>query len=165
MENIAQKAAFLRSEYANLLRQIDPATERRWGKMNFQQMVEHMSDSVRIGNGRDPHQLQVPEESVAKMQAFVMSDKPFRENTPNRLLPEEPVAVRNATLEGSIDELQQEIDYLFEVFEGQPGKTIMNPFFGALDFNLWITLLYKHAWHHLRQFGVDARTPDVSTTT
>jgi hypothetical protein len=157
MDNIQQKALFLKEEYTRLLRQLDPSAERRWGKMNVQQMVEHMADSVRIANGNDPHELVSPEEHVPKMQAFLMSDKPFKENTPNRLLPDEPVAVRHEDIKASIDELQREIDQLFRVFE-EEGKTVMNPFFGSLNHDMWIQLLHKHAWHHLKQFGVEQET-------
>lgn len=155
MEQIEQKARFLKEEYTPLLRQADPAAERRWGKMNFHQMIEHMSDSVRIGNGKDPHQLVTPEAHVPKMQAFLMSDKPFKENTPNRLIPDEPVPVRHEDIKLSISELQREIDDLFEHFGEDREKTVMNPFFGALNRDMWIQLLHKHAWHHLRQFGIE----------
>jgi hypothetical protein len=129
MEHIAQKAKFLKEEYTPLLAQLDPGAERRWGKMNVQQMIEHMSDSVRVATGRDPHKLETPEEHVERMQAFLMSDKPFKENTPNKLLPDEPVTVRHSTVEASIQELQEDIDLLFSSFEAEPGKRVMNPFY------------------------------------
>lgn len=155
MNSIENKAKFLREEYTPLLKQLHPNAERRWGKMNVQQMIEHMADSVRIANGRDPHELVSPEEHVPKMQAFLASDKPFKENTPNRLLPDEPAAMRKKDVAASINELQEEIDYFFSVFENEPGKKVMNPFFGDLDFQMWVQLLHKHAWHHLKQFGIE----------
>ena len=154
MNNIDQKAHFLKEEYIPLLRTIKPDAERRWGKMNVQQMIEHMSDSVRIANGKDPHTLVTPEENVERMQAFLMSDKPFKENTPNRLLPDEPANHRNSAISEAIEELNTEIQDLFRVFEQDKQKTVMNPFFGALNFDMWVQLLHKHAWHHLNQFGV-----------
>ena len=154
MQNIEQKTRFLKEEYIPLLRSIKPDAERKWGKMNVQQMIEHMSDSVRIANGKDPHQLITPEENLERMQAFLMSDKPFKENTPNSLLPDEPATHRKESVAEAIEELNSEIEYLFKVFETDKQKTIMNPFFGALNFEMWVQLLHKHASHHLRQFGV-----------
>src|SRR5947209_3007255 len=98
-----QKVDFLRKYYTKMLREIDPATRQLWGKMNFQQMVEHMSDYVRIGSGRDPQKLVTAEEHVAKMQAFLASDKPFKENTPNILLPDTPPQVRHTTVDAAIN--------------------------------------------------------------
>jgi hypothetical protein len=123
--------------------------------MNVQQMIEHMAYSFRIANGRDPHRLVTAEEIVPKMQAFLMSDKPFKENTPNSLLSEMPATAKYHTIDDSLKELQDEIDHFFTVFDSSPGKTIMNPFFGALSFDMWVQLLHKHAWHHLKQFGVE----------
>jgi len=157
--NIETKAKFLREEYVPLLTGLDQNAERRWGKMNVQQMIEHMADSVRIANGRDPHQLLTPEEHVPRMQAFLMSDKPFKENTPNKLLSDEPAPPRHHTIQASLQELQEEINYFFEVFRDDSSKTQMNPFFGALNFDMWVQLLHKHAWHHLRQFGVEQQLP------
>lgn len=153
--NIETKAKFLREEYVPLLSSLNQDAERRWGKMNVQQMIEHMADSVRIANGRDPHDLVTPEEHVQKMQAFLMSEKPFKENTPNKLLRDEPPPPRHNNIQASLQELQDEINHFFEVFQDNPSKTQMNPFFGALNFDMWVQLLHKHAWHHLRQFGVE----------
>jgi len=149
-----EKIIFFKSEYLPLLRQIKPDTQPAWGKMNFQQMVEHMSDSIRIANGKDLHTLHTPAENVDKLQAFAMSDRPFKENTKNVLIPDEPVPHRNKTLDLAFAELQKEIDDFILTFRDNPEKTILNPFFGNLNFNQWVQLLHKHAHHHLKQFGI-----------
>jgi hypothetical protein len=137
------------------LKTIPADAERRWGKMNVQQMIEHMSDSVRMANGKFVNPLVTPEENVPKMQAFLMSEKPFRENTPNNLLSETPLPPRNTTMNETIEELQNEIDDFFLFFKDDKNKTFLNPFFGQLNFDMWVQLLHKHAMHHLRQFGVN----------
>ena len=149
-----QQEDFLRNEYVALLRMIDPATPQVWGKMNAHQMIEHMADSFREANGKDPKDCINTPEVVEKMQAFLRSDKPFRENTPNVQMPETPFPVRFADINDSIGELQTEISDFFDTFDQDKHRIITNPFFGDLDFELWVRLLYKHATHHLRQFGV-----------
>jgi len=156
MENIQEKADFLKSEYTKQLSLLDANARRLWGKMNVQQMIEHMSDYVRIGSGRAIEKLVTPEEHLPKMQAFLSSGKPFRENTPNVLMPETPLPVKHSSLKEAIDEMQSELDYFFEVFKNEPGKKVTNPFFGDLDYEMSVQLLYKHATHHLRQFGIAA---------
>jgi len=153
MENIKEKAEFLRAEFVPAVATIKDDTAPAWGKMNLMQMIEHMALAFRNANGREPQQLVTPEEHLQKMQDFLRSEKPFKENTPNKLLPDEPMPVKSANKEDALKELQGEIDHFFEVFEGQPEKRIMNPFFGNLDYELWILLLHKHATHHLKQFG------------
>ena len=154
MENIEAKKKFLREEYTPMLSALNPDAGRLWGKMNVQQMIEHMSDYVRIGSGRTQAEIVIPEEHLPKMQAFLMTEKPFRENTPNSLMPDEPLTVRHADIKDAIHELQEEINYFFEVFSSTPDFKAIHPFFGQLDFEKSVQMLHKHAWHHLRQFGV-----------
>ena len=155
------KLRFLQEEFPRLLSRIDPGRSPAWGKMSLQQMIEHMSDSVRIANGRDPKDCITPPDHLPKMQAFMMSDKPFKENTPNPQIPDTPPLPRWERVEDAIGELQQELNDFVDVFEQDKSKIITNPFFGDLNFEQWTQLLYKHALHHLRQFGV---TPDTVAT-
>jgi hypothetical protein len=155
MENIEQKAAFLKSGFTNALQQLDIDAPHKWGKMNVMQMTEHMTDAFRVANGRELVQILTPEDVLPKMQAFLATEKPFRENTPNALLPDEPPIPRHTSKQDAINELQQEIDYFFEIYAADKDKTLDNPFFGNLNHEQQVQLLYKHSTHHLRQFGVD----------
>lgn len=149
------KTHFLKNELVPAIAGIASDRKPDWGKMNLQQMTEHMSrEGFACASGKIPQQLAIPEEQVPKMQAFLMSDKTFRENTVNALMPEEPLPVSHPDMPAALAALQQEIDYFFEVFEKEPNKKIMNPFFGELDKDMLIQLLHKHSLHHLKQFGV-----------
>lgn len=155
MENIEAKKSWLKSEYTKRLAELSHDAERLWGKMNVQQMIEHMSDYVRIASGRTPMQVVTPEEHLPKMQGFLMSDKPFRENTPNALMPDTPPTARHADQQAAIQELQAEIDHFFDTYTKDKELKIANPFFGYLSFDMQVQLLHKHAWHHLKQFGMN----------
>jgi hypothetical protein len=151
----AVKAEFLKNRFIPLLKQIPSDTQPRWGKMTLQQMIEHFSDSVRIASGKTVYTDSVfPPEHLQKVREFMLSEKPFKENTVNPLLPEAPAPVINISTEEAINELQQEINYFFSVFEKNNLQVTRSPFFGDLNFEENIHLLYKHASHHLRQFGV-----------
>lgn len=154
MEDLQEKIHFLKSEFAKKLSQADASAPAAWGKMNLQQMVEHMTEYVDIAAGKVPVTILTPEERIPAAQDFIRSEKAFRENTPNSLMPDTPQPVRNEHFHQAVAELQSSINRFFEVFEKEPEKTIANPFFGYLDFSLQIQLLYKHAHHHLRQFGI-----------
>ena len=152
----ADKEQFLKKSFVLLLQQIPSDTKPVWGKMSLQQMIEHFTDAVRTASGKlVTKKLLTREEDLPKMQAFVKSDKPFRENTPNPLMPEVPAPVRNASIAAATTELQGELDYFFDVFNANRQMYTTNPFFGDLDYDMNVQLLYKHAVHHLRQFGVE----------
>ncbi|HWR33170.1 MAG TPA: hypothetical protein VN451_06585 [Chitinophagaceae bacterium] len=153
-----EKENFLRTKLIVCLQRLHPATTPRWGKMNVQQMIEHYGgDAVRNANGRlKIDTILTPSENLERMKEFLMSDKPFKENTKNPLMGEEPVPLRYKTVQGAIGALQQELIYFFEVYEKTPDMITRNPFFGDLNFDQNLQLLHKHALHHLRQFGMES---------
>src|SRR3569833_1556292 len=106
MEHLDQKADFLRNQYTKVLAALDVNTPRKWGKMNVQQMIEHMTDYMRIANGRDVQPTVTPEDKLPRMQGFLASEKPFPENTPNSLMPDMPIPTKHASKQDAIDELQ-----------------------------------------------------------
>ncbi len=152
-----EKENFLRTKLVRYLQQLDPATPPRWGKMTVQQMVEHLGgEAIRNANGRlKIDTILTPPENLPRMREFMMSDKPFRENIKNPLMGEEPGLLRYKTVQAAIGALQQELIYFFEAFEKDQGFITRDPFFGDLNFEQSVQLLYKHALHHLRQFGVE----------
>lgn len=152
MENISGKAFFLRQEWIAALETLPENAERKWGKMNLIQMLEHMAEYVAMAYGKPPQGLQVSPEVSEKMRAFLESEKPFRENTPNSLMPEKPPPAKSKDKNTALRTLKNEIENFFDAFEKDPDNKIMNPFFGELNFDQSVQLLYKHALHHLRQF-------------
>ncbi|MEP7195071.1 MAG: hypothetical protein ABI851_01035 [Saprospiraceae bacterium] len=147
---------FLEKEYIPLLKKLKPDTKGNWGLMNCHQMVEHMIYSFRVANGNlKIEKLMVPEEHISKMQSWVLSNKPMRENIHNPLLSEIPPQPENNDYTVSVSILESEIMNLMKIYEQNPNLEILNPFYGNLNFNLNINLLYKHAVHHLRQFGIE----------
>ena len=151
----AEKTEFLKYRFIPLLKQIPSDTKPQWGKMTLQQMVEHFSESVRIASGKTVHiDFVFPAEQLQKNREFVLSEKPFRENTPNPLMPEAPAPVINVSTQEAINELDKEINFFFTVFEKNNLQVTRSPFFGDLNFEQNVHLLHKHALHHLRQFGV-----------
>jgi hypothetical protein len=152
-----EKENFLRTKLVTYLQRLDPNTPPRWGKMTVQQMIEHYGgDAVRNANGRlKINSIITPPDHLNRMREFMLSDKPFKENTKNSLMGEEPAPNRYKTVQAAIGALQQELIYFFEAFEKEPALVTRNPFFGDLTFEQNVQLLYKHALHHLRQFGVE----------
>ncbi|MBL7747328.1 MAG: hypothetical protein JNM19_07885 [Chitinophagaceae bacterium] len=155
-----EKENFLRTKLISYLQRLDPATAPKWGKMSVQQMIEHYAgDAVRNANGHlKTDTILTPPEQLERMREFMMSEKPFKENTRNPLMGDEPRPLRYKTVQGAIGALQQELIFFFETYEKNPGLVTRNPFFGDLNFEQNVQLLYKHALHHLRQFGVEPLT-------
>lgn len=150
-----KKISFLENDFPKFLQTLDANAKGKWGVMNAQQMVEHISYSLRDANGKSPKRILTPAEHLPKMKDFMLSDKPFRENTKNIELPETPIPVKHSSMQESIEEMKQEWKDFMKAFENNPDKTITNPFFGDLNFEEQVHLLHKHAMHHARQFGME----------
>lgn len=151
-----QKLNFIQHDFFKLLGQLKPAASGKWGKMNGQQMVEHLAFIFAASSGKIKTTLAIPEEFLPKAKAFLWSDKEFRENTkaPGGLVPEEPLPLQHATMDAATNELREEVNYFINYFQTNPGITTLHPAFGELNFEEWVQIHYKHLVHHLKQFGL-----------
>ncbi|HMG67463.1 MAG TPA: DUF1569 domain-containing protein [Chitinophagaceae bacterium] len=152
---LEEKKHFLEDQFILYVRRIDPSALPKWGKMNAQQMVEHVSGFFKISTNRLKFPLVTPPELLPKYYAFLMSEKEFRENTKAPVLPEDPLPVRFGSMIDAIDDLEMQVNYFFEFFSGEPGKKTLHPAFGELNFGEWVQLHHKHVKHHLKQFGIE----------
>ena len=151
-----RKLNFLTNDLVQLLRNLSPETQMKWGKMNAQQMVEHISGFFRVSTNKLHFPLVTPPEHLPKFKEFLRSDKEFRENTKAPVLPEEPLPVQFANYLDAVKDLEKEIRDFVNQFENDPHLTTQHPVFGDLNFEEWILLHYKHVMHHLKQFGLAA---------
>jgi hypothetical protein len=148
------KDGFLKEDMIALLSKLQSNDKGKWGKMNAQQMVEHLSEYVRIASGKVKAQIVNTGEVVKKYYDFMMSDKPFRENTPNAIMPDEPPPVKQPDMKSAIGELKNEVAHFFKTFQENPSLKTSSPFFGELTFEENLHLLHKHFTHHAKQFGL-----------
>lgn len=147
---------FLKNEYMPIIREADTSAQSKWGKMNFQQMVEHVSAFFKVSTHKLKFDLVSPPEHMLKLKEFLMSDKQFRENTkaPTSIIGEEPFPVHYSSVEEAVAKLEKEVNNFFHFYETNPTATAVHPVFGELNFEEWVRLHYKHVTHHLRQFGL-----------
>ena len=149
-----EKENFIRTKLVSHLQKLKNDEPARWGKMNVQQMIEHFTDVMMVASGKIKLPILTPPDKLPRLREFMFSEKPFKENTKSPVLSEEPAPLKKHTKEGAIGKLQEEVIHFFEAFEKDHNLVTRNPFFGDLNFEQNVQLLYKHALHHLRQFGV-----------
>lgn len=149
-----EKKSFLKNDLVLILRKLKGDEIGKWGKMNAQQMAEHVSAFFKVSTQRIKFPLTTPEEHLPKYKEFLFSDKEFRENTKAPVLPEEPLPLHYTSMQQALDELTKSKNDFFEFFKDDPSKTTLHPAFGELNFDEWVQLHHKHAVHHLKQFGL-----------
>ena len=148
------KLNFLTKEYVPLLKNVSPTAMGKWGKMNGQQMVEHVAAFFYVSSEKIKFDLVTPPEHLPKYKEFLLSDKEFRENTkaPGNVIGEEAMPLRYTSMEEAVENLARSIAAFEVYFKDDSKKKTMHPVFGELNFEEWVLLHYKHVTHHLRQF-------------
>lgn len=135
------------------LTQLQNTTTPIWGQMGPQRMVEHLADALYMSVGKGNFQLEVSNERIERMQAWLESDKPIAKNVQVTFAtPETPL--RNDELEIAIDEFTDAFLSFLEHYQNNPEQTALHPGYGQLNFLQWQQLHTKHFAHHFEQFGL-----------
>ena len=121
----------------------------RWGKMNAYQMVKHcrLWEELSLGRTRDKRTLMGRIFGRIALGRFLSDARPLPKNTPT--LPS--LVIRD---QGDISAEKTAWIKHLQSYGDRPGPGIVHPFFGRLSGEQVGVLSYKHADHHLRQFGV-----------
>jgi hypothetical protein len=128
----------------------------KWGMMNAQQMVEHLTILFDVSTGKIQFDLVTPVEQLPRFKEFLLSDKTFRENTkaPVSVIAEEPLSLQYASMHEALEMLTAAIENFENYFKEDAEKQTMHPVFGELNYEDWVLLHYKHVTHHMRQFDL-----------
>lgn len=149
--------AFIELDISEIIQKLDtlkPDSKPLWGNMSAQRMVEHLTDTVKIASGKSKFPLEIPEDKIEKMKAFLESDKPMARNI------EVPFAkkdteLRNEEIELAIDEFLLEWIDFEEHYSEDENRTELHPYYGNLNYDQWCRLHSKHLKHHFEQFGIE----------
>ena len=139
-----------RKEISSRLRSLSSSSTARWGSMGVTDMLQHLRLSARMTLG----ELSVVSANKRAFQVFplkhlILYVLPFPKGAPTaREL--KPV---DAT---SFEEERAALLELLDRIGNSPRERLApaHPLFGPMSRREWGVVTYKHANHHLRQFGV-----------
>jgi len=139
-----------RSAILHRLRSLSVSSTGRWGSMDVLAMLQHLRLSAQMTLG----ELQVPSANKRAFQVFplkhlILYVLPFPKGAPTA--PELKPNVAAASLE----EVRAVLLELLERIGTGPneGAGPAHPLFGRMTWREWGVVTYKHADHHLKQFG------------
>ncbi len=136
-----------------VLNGLTPNQKPLWGKMKAQEMVEHLSDMLMMSRGTGNFTIDVDAETIARRQQFLSSDKEMAKNIAVPFT-KDIIELRHDELELALDEFADEWINFTEYYENNPSASVIHPYYGDLDFNLWLKMHDKHFTHHFKQFGL-----------
>jgi hypothetical protein len=143
-------AAAAKAAVRERIGRLRPDTKRVWGRMTAHQMVCHLTDGYRMSAGE-----RAPKAAVTFafrwIGRYVALHTPLAWPQGVKTLPEadqEQGGTRPVEWERDVAELLGRID-AFTAVEGRA-----HPLFGPMTVWEWNVWGYRHADHHLRQFGL-----------
>ncbi len=140
--------SFVREKLGSLFENSKPT----FGLMNAQQMIEHLSKITQISNGNWPIDVFVSDEKSARRKPFLDTENELEIGFNPSQLADEPYPLQFENIQKAIDDLIIQVQLFVKVFEENPTKTVVHPFFGELDFEYWKKFQSKHFTHHFKQF-------------
>ena len=136
------------------LMQINNDSKPVFGKMNAQQMIEHLSSVTQIANGNWEVNVFVSDEKTARRKPFLDSENELQVGFKASFLSEEPNQLKFKTYIEAVDDLIQQVKTFEKIFSENKERIVVHPFFGELDYEYWKKFQVKHFTHHFKQFGL-----------
>lgn len=137
-----------RQELVARLARLRPDAAARWGRFTAPKMLTHLIEAMRMASG----ELTVPPRHLPLLpilRPLVIHVFPFPKGAPTA---REMLSRPPATWEEDVATLRARIE---AVREPAPGARLPDhPAFGPMSARDWGVLMYKHADHHFRQFGI-----------
>jgi hypothetical protein len=121
----------------------------QWGKMNIYQMLKHctLSDEMYLGDKVYPRQFIGRIFGKIALKNLTKDDAPMGKNAPTS----SDFKVKET--EGDVTELRDKWVNLIERYQNFDNPDFTHWFFGKMTKEQIGQLAYKHADHHLKQFG------------
>lgn len=136
------------------LKLLHPESKPEWGRMDAQQMIEHLIGSCEISNGTKKVEVLTPEKHIEKSQAFLMSDQEMPKNFIAKFIPEDPIPHQYSNLNVAVAALVASIEKYHNYWEGNEDSLCNHSVFGRLNKEKWNRVHNKHITHHLLQFNL-----------
>jgi hypothetical protein len=139
-----------REQICRRVERLSAAHEPLWGKMNAAQMLAHVNDAMRMAMGELPVADRRGPLRQWPLKQLVIYTLPWPKGAPTA--PELLARLDTADLRAE----QEAFGRIAERLAQKPASAEWpaHPAFGPLTHRAWGVLEFRHADHHLRQFGV-----------
>jgi hypothetical protein len=139
-----------RHEICRRVERLTPDARARWGKFTPAEMLAHLNDAMRMATGElrvAPKNLPIRYWPLKQLFIYTL---PFPKGAPTA--PELLARCKQADLAAEQAVFRQIAERL--AAKASSDRWPEHPAFGPLTHKAWGVLKYRHADHHLRQFGV-----------
>jgi hypothetical protein len=138
-----------RQELINRINSLSPQNTAQWGKMDVFQMVKHCTGGDDMTQGEIKIKRVFIGKIIGKMilKKVLKNEKPLQKNSPTASV------LKTTQLHGDLEQEKKEWIKRIGNYANFNNLDFVHPFFGPMSKDQVGKLAYKHADHHLRQFG------------
>lgn len=141
--------AATRAELASRIQSLNPRHAAQWGKMNVYEMITHCNRCEDMLHGK----LKIKRVLIGRLIGGMLLKKVLKDDAPfGKNSPTSPV-LKTIGESGDIEAAKKEWLQRIEDYEHYNTPRFVHPFFGPMTKEQLGLFAYKHADHHLRQFG------------
>jgi len=157
---VAKQSHFIDLNVKNiekLLNDLSENSERKFGEMSPQLMVEHLEEVMQngFGNLKAEDFPEIPQEQLEKLQDWLYTDKKIRPGAKYPLLKEgEVLEKKYKNLREAKEKLMETLKEFIIYFRENPQAEKYHPVFGMLNKEMMELFHRKHFTHHFEQFGL-----------
>ncbi|MBW8358360.1 MAG: phenylacetic acid degradation bifunctional protein PaaZ [Weeksellaceae bacterium] len=157
---VAKQSPFMElnaKEIQKRLNGLTESTERKFGEMTPQMMVEHLEEVLRNGFSRlDPSDFpEIPAEKMELLQDWIYTDQKIRPGAKYPMLTAgEKPTLRFKNLAQAKENLMQTLKEYLIYYRENPDAEHFHPRFGTLNKEMMELFHRKHFTHHFEQFGL-----------
>lgn len=157
---VAKQSPFMELNAKDIQKRLNgltESTERKFGEMTPQMMVEHLEEVMRNGFSKlDPSDFpEIPVEKMEKLQDWIYTDQKIRPGAQYPLLKEgEKPVLRFKNLAQAKENLMQTLKEYLIYYRENPEAEHYHPRFGTLNKEMMELFHRKHFTHHFEQFGL-----------
>ena len=147
------KKQFMTEEVKELLKNLKPDTEPRFGLMTPQHMIEHLTWTLKSATKRNGEPSGEPTKSQLGFQRFLNKGAKFEHRPSDKTKADLP-ALKYESLEDAIEQIPVAINRFYNHFEANPDFKSYSDFTGEFDFEQLELFHSQHYKFHFWQFGL-----------
>lgn len=137
------------------LQQLQADTIPQFGSMTPQQMVEHITVTIKGSNGKINIPLRFTEDEAAVWKKkMIYTDMDFPMGLKSPLVADGPPVYVHADLPAAVEALRAELTDFEAHHQQNPEIKHTHPRLGELNHKEWLIFHSKHFTHHFKQFGL-----------
>ena len=149
MKNLFDHGVYM--EVVMRLNNLEPTSQRQWGKMDVAQMLAHCTAACKVPLSEK----KLPRMFLGVLLSWMIKSKMYDDQPWKKNLPTSPEFVMKDPKDFE-EEKKQLLELVERFYQARPGgiSKYPHPFFGHFTPTQWGQSMYKHLDHHLQQFGV-----------